>query len=70
MSDFDEVFQLVKYDPNSTGVLPDSISEISAILNRDTNEAAQLVKRMLDNYHYRIAPFPPTCRMKSSCSSA
>ena len=58
MSDFDEVFQLLKYDPNSTGVLPDSISEISAILNRDIDEAAQLVKRMLDNYHYRIAALP------------
>lgn len=58
MSDFDEIFQLVKYDPNSAGVLPDSISELSAILNRDTDEAGQLVKRVLDYYHDHIAALP------------
>jgi SAM-dependent methyltransferase len=58
MTDFDVVFQLLKYDPNSTGVLPDSIGEISAILNLETGETTQLVERMLDNYHYRIAALP------------
>lgn len=58
MSDFDEIFQLIKYDPNSTGVLADSISEVATILNQDADQAAQLVKRMLDNYHYRVAGLP------------
>jgi hypothetical protein len=58
MSDFDEIFQLIKYDPHSSDVLPDSISEISAILNQDTDGAAQLMKRVLDYYHYRITALP------------
>jgi SAM-dependent methyltransferase len=58
MSDFDEIFELIKYDRNSTDALQDSISEISAILHRNSDEAAQLVKRMLDNYHYGLTVLP------------
>jgi 2-polyprenyl-3-methyl-5-hydroxy-6-metoxy-1,4-benzoquinol methylase len=52
MSDFDEIFQLIKYDPKTTDVVADSISELSAILDCDSDAANRLVTSFLDYYHY------------------
>jgi SAM-dependent methyltransferase len=52
MSDFDEIFQLIKYDPKTTDAVEDSISELSAILDCDSDAANRLVTSFLDYYHY------------------
>jgi SAM-dependent methyltransferase len=52
MSDFDEIFQLIKYGPRAADAVEDSISELSAILDCDSDTANRLVRSFLDYYHY------------------
>jgi SAM-dependent methyltransferase len=58
MSDFDEIFQLIKYDPKSIDPLTDAISELAAILDCDADTASRWVKSFLDCYHYGTAEKP------------
>lgn len=59
MSDFDEIFQLIKYDPRSVDAVADSVSELSALLDYDSDTAGRLVKTFLDYYHYGTGVLPP-----------
>jgi SAM-dependent methyltransferase len=52
MSDFDAIFQLIKYDPKAADAVADSISELSAILDCDSDTANRLVTSFLGYYHY------------------
>jgi len=58
MSHFDEIFELIKYDPRAADALADSISELAAILDCDPQTANRLVKSFLDYYHYGRAERP------------
>jgi len=58
MTDFDEIFQLIKYDANAVEPLADAISELAAILECDADTADRLVKSFLDHYHYGTAEMP------------
>ncbi|MBV8483388.1 MAG: methyltransferase domain-containing protein [Verrucomicrobia bacterium] len=58
MNDFDEIFNVIRYDPKSADALDDAISELAAILDCGAESAGQLVKRFLDFYHYGTGPFP------------
>jgi SAM-dependent methyltransferase len=58
MSDFDEIFELIKYDPKAVGPLADAVSELAAILECDAGTADRLVKSFLDYYHYGTAEMP------------
>lgn len=58
MRDFDEIYQIIKYDPKAVDPLADSISELAAILACDPDAAGRLVKGVLDYYHYGTAALP------------
>lgn len=58
MSEFDEIFELIKYDPKSADAVADSISELSTILDCDSATAERLVKSFLDYYHYGKGEMP------------
>jgi SAM-dependent methyltransferase len=51
-------YDLLRFQPNSPNVLSDCIAEIAALLNTDEARARDLVQRVLDHYHFQIAPMP------------
>src|SRR5262245_34526089 len=57
-SHFETVFRMFRYQQHSPDVLTDCITEISALFEINLEEAARLVHKVLDYYHFKRTEYP------------